>query len=112
MVNEIIGYSLNDISQSKVKNSFKISLQHRGKDILLSISDNRLQNEVAKPFEAINPLEDEDSFSMTIVKVLTEQIKGNLSFKYDEEARWEIAFKDNVAKGSSSSLAEKDIVKN
>ena len=112
MVNEIIGYSLNDISQSKVKNSFKISLQHRGKDILLSISDNRLQNKVVNPFEAINPLEDEDSFSMTIVKVLTEQIKGNLSFKYDEEARWEIAFKDNVAKGSSSSLAEKDIVKN
>ena len=103
MVNEIIGYSLIEVSQNDKKNPIKISLKKRKKDILLSISHNRKQNEV------VNPLENEDSFSMTIVKVLADQIKGNLCFNYDDGACWEITFNDSMTKGSSSTLVEKDI---
>lgn len=106
MVNEIIGYSLIDVSQNDKKNGIKISLKNREKDILLSISHNLKQNEV------VNPLENEDSFSMTVVKVLADQIKGKLSFKYDYGARWEILFNDSLTKGSSSTLVETDIANN
>ncbi|MBO6524868.1 MAG: PAS domain S-box protein [Balneolaceae bacterium] len=102
MLNEMVANSLEYIRHSNLSAKFTIKVTE-GKNQRINVSVSHNQSSLARS----NPLDSDSSLDITILKVLAEQVDGELSYGDEKTIGWKLNFKKNKSRGSSSNISKK-----